>query len=310
MTTQYLRAVPGVDLKKLRRELKDSRPDVSTFKPGWGTVDDDFSNVGAPADAPERSDVPLLRSGGGFSQRVFARLYYWVPVQGAERIIASGADLLLSRRLQVCDFMFVERSKGQMLIVCSTRNARDLNQVVLPAVKALLGKIDDSVEVTKGHPDLEVGDPDIYLWLLARQHSGAPIDPSLTLAEIRHMHCRDAHMRTASLEREVDVSRRELLALVTNPTATFGPAKLKVDYAPSEARIDFELHADGGFAVHSEWTHYRDIVDRTDVRIQAMQELVFTVVPIIKNAYQGDTEWQESGRAAFIAECAAALAAS
>lgn len=295
-------------LASISGAMVKQRPSYKGLIPGWGSIHDSDDNLADFAPAPTPGDPTIEAATGQYAERLFARLYYWVPDRNAKRY-APTADLQRVSRLRACDFMLTRISATSVLVAISTRNQSDLEHIAKPSLQAAVLGVDQNAQLLLDTSPLDLNTPDIFMWLLQRYDENRQLTGTLELANVREITSRDPLSRGANLSQGVDLSRRELLALITNDAIAFGPAKLVTYESVSDGYIDMELFVDGGFAVHTGESHYKDVMGRSVIGPRTLEDLVFAVVPSLRSAYQSDKAWQAGGRKKFIAKCLGKLKA-
>lgn len=293
----------NVTLQQLQHEMTQQRPSHAAMQPGWSSIYDDTALLNTISPPPQLStpqvDPP---SGNLYPERLLGRLYFWAADPGMRRALGTTATPQQTHRLRAVDFMFSRVDADTLMVVISTRNWIE-QQTVKPALESLVLAIDNSALVQMDSSPLDLIDSDIFMWLLHRSAANPQVATGLKLDKIREITSQDVLSRGANLSHGVDLSRRELLALITNDSIRFGPAKLVVIYDETNAYLDFELFKEGGFSVNAKGSQYAAVMSRAVIGPQAMQDLAFGVVPLLREAFTFDRTWAASDKATFLDSC-------
>lgn len=290
----------SITLQQLRDEMVQQRPNHSSMQPGWSSIYDDTTLLNSISPPPQLSTPQVDASIDDlYPERLLSRLYFWAADPGVRRALGTTATPQQTHRLRAVDFMFSREDADTLMVVMSTRNWIE-QQTVKPSLEALVLAVDNSALVQMDSSPLDLGDSDIFMWLLHRSAAKPQLADGLKLDKIREITSQDVLSRGANLSHGVDLSRRELLALITNDSIKFGPAKLAVMYDETNAYLDFELFRDGGFSVNAKASQYGAVMSRAVIGPHAMQDLVFGVVPMIRKAFAFDATWTSSDKARFL----------
>lgn len=289
-------------LAQLQQEMLQQRPNHSITKPGWSSIDDDTSLLNTISPPPQLSDPVVDVASSIYPERLLGRLYFWAADPGVRRALGTTASAQQTHRLRAVDFMFSRVDDDTLMVVISTRNVHE-QQAVKPPLESLVRTVDNQALVQMDTSPLDLYDDDIFMWLLHRSAANTQLTQGLKLDKIREITSQDVLSRGANLSHGVDLSRRELLALITNDAIRFGPAKIVVQYDHTNAYLDFELYKDGGFSLNAKGSQYAAVMSRSVIGPQAMQDLVFGVIPTLHNAFTFDASWVSSDRTAFLDTC-------
>lgn len=289
-------------LQQIQQEMHQQRPSHATMTPGWSSIYDDTALLNTISPPPPLSDPVVDDATPSYPERLLGRLYLWATDPGARRALGTTAPPQQTHRLRAVDFMFSRIDADSVMVVISTRNWHE-QQAVKPPLEALVGAVDGQALVQMDSSALDLNDDDIFMWLLHRSAANTQLTPGLKLDKIREITSQDVLSRGANLSHGVDLSRRELLALVTNHSIRFGPAKMVVHYDDTNAYLDFELFKDGGFSVNTNGSQYAAVMSRSVIGPLAMQDLVFGVIPTLREAFSFDADWVSADRTTFLDTC-------
>lgn len=293
-------------LQQLEKEMLNQRPNHMVMNPGWSSIYDDTALLNTISPPPTLG-IPVVDAATDlYPERLLARLYFWMADSGVRRALGTTANAQQTHRLRAVDFMFSRVDADTIMVVVSTRNLVE-QQTIKPAFEALLRAVDNKALVQMDSSPLDLIDFDIFMWLLYRSAADPQLAASLKLDKIREITSQDVLFRAANLSQGVDLSRRELLALITNDSVHFGPAKIVTQYDETNAYLDFELFKDGGFALNTKGSQYAAVMSRAVIGPKAMQDLAFCVVPLLRSAFNFDKDWTSSNKKDFIETCLSGL---
>lgn len=292
----------SASLQQLQQAMLQQRPDHSITKPGWSSIHDDTALLNTISPPPQLSDPVVEDATQAYPERLLGRLYFWAADSGVRRALGTTATPQQTHRLRAVDFMLSRVDSDTLMAVISTRNWHE-QQAVKPPLEALVRAVDNQGLVQMDSSPMDLNDNDIFMWLLYRSASNRQLTTGIELDKIREITSQDVLSRGANLSHGVDLSRRELLALVTNNAIRFGPAKIAVKYNDTNAYLDFELFKDGGFALNAKGSQYAAVMSRAVIGPRAMQDLVFGVIPMLHDAFTFDATWASADREAFLDTC-------
>jgi len=237
------------------------------------------------------------------------RLYWYVFDKPAFEIL-HNPEPLDYHRLQAADVLITPGADGQSHdVLVTTRTPRSIDRIVVPALKGMYDFVDPAAVVYADDTSMALGDDDIFLWILARSHHAPDVGHDLHIVGVRSVSSEDRLQRAASLSRGVDVDRAELRALIT-VGARLGPAKFTVRDDLLGLVSEFELYRDGGFTVITGDSWYEDGPKLRDyIGPRIVPDLAFSVLPRLRQAYNGDDVWRRTDRDAYLAEAVQALRA-
>lgn len=307
LSVAVVRVKTTADLSSIAAQMAQKRPIYEGLVPGWGTIHDDEEGLGNFTGPPATGVPAVDPSAGDWPSRLLSRLYYWTPDRTARRFVQSDTPQA-AQRLRACDFLISRLSDESLLVAMSSRNRAEQDRTFEPALRSLIQAVDPLAQIQMDTSPLDLNDPEIYMWMLYRLGADAELGQGLELLSVREITSRDPLARGANLSQGVDLTRRELQALITNESIVFGPAKVVLHHQATDAAFDFEIFIDGGFTVHTTETHYRETMARAVVGWRAVADLVYSVIPALRRAYRVDTEtWKGASREEFIAQCLVGL---
>ena len=307
LSVSVIRVETTADLSGIAAQMARNSPSYEGLIPGWGTIYDDEEGLGNFTGPPATGTPAVDAEAGGWPSRLIGRLYYWTPDRTARRFVQSDAPQA-SQRLRACDFLISRLSDDALLVAMSSRNRGEQDRTFEPALRSLIKAVDPQAQVQMDSSPLDLNDPEIYMWMLYRLGANAQLGQGLELMSVREITSRDPLARGANLSQGVDLTRRELQALIANDSIVFGPAKVVLHHQGTDAAFDFEIFVDGGFTVHTTETHYRETMSRAVVGWRAVGDLTYSVIPALREAYRADTtNWKNTSRAEFIEQCLVGL---
>ena len=294
-------------LAEIAAIISNKRPSHAGLVSGWGSVLDDLDPLGNFGPPPTVGDPLIEPATEVYPERLMARFYFWTPDSGARRSLSTGADPSRAYRLRSCDLLVSRIDDDSCLIGVSSRTADHLTTHIVPSLRSVFTGADQNALLQMDSSPLDLLDADVFLWLVNRSASNPQLHAGLNMIHIREITSQDVLSRGANLSHGVDLSRRELLALITNQTTRFGPAKIAVEYEAVNAYLDFELFIDGGFTLHATPSRYAQPMGREAKGMRAVPDLVYGVIPLLKAGYDADGSWDATDRETFKALCMSRL---
>ncbi|MBB2974480.1 hypothetical protein FHX49_000021 [Microbacterium endophyticum] len=307
LSVTVVRVETSADLPSIAAQMARKPPSYEGLVPGWGTPWDDEDGLGNFTGPPPTGAPVVDPEAAEWPSRVIGRLYYWTPDRTARRFVQSDQPGA-AQRLRACDFLISTLAEGSLMVAMSSRNRAEQDRTFEPALRSLIQSVDSQAQIQMDTSPIDLNDPDIYMWMLNRLGSNPHLGQGLELLSVREITSRDPLARGANLSQGVDLTRRELQALITNDSIEFGPAKVVLHHEETDATFDFEVFIDGGFTVHTTETHYRESMARSAVGWRAVADLSYRVIPALRDAYRADNElWKDVDRRDFIAQCLVGL---
>jgi hypothetical protein len=304
---------------QVRDLLKARKPNHTALTGGWASIGNSNSNLRVYDAAPPVSDPVLVPATPSTPEHLYARYYFFVKDTKAEQANPSATPQSY-HQLDAIDVIVSKTGANTLLAVFSTRNTTELNigarkvrQNVptnvgaLTSFETLLKGGDSKAIISTTSSPLNLGDPDFFLWLMEQWRDKRDLTADVTLTAVNGLNGKDNASRVTQLQQQVDFFRVGLLTSIAEKD-TLGPVKLAFKDTAANAKLDIELFVDGGFAVHVVRTHYRGIVDQAELRLRAVEDLVFTYIPILRDLYQADGLWVTTRRDKLITEAFNSLA--
>jgi hypothetical protein len=307
LSVSVIRVETTAGLESIATQMAQKPPSYAGLISGWGTIWDDEDGLGNFTGPPATGTPTVDAAADGWPSRLIGRLYYWTPDRTARRFVQSDSPQA-AQRLRGCDFLISRLSEDTLLVVMSSRNRAEQDRTFEPALRSLMQAVDPQAQVQMDTSPLDLIDSDIYMWMLYRLGADPELGQGLKLMSVREITSRDPFARGANLSQGVDLTRRELQALITNDSIMFGPAKVVLHHEETNAAFDFEIFIDGGFTVHTTETHYPESMARSVIGWRAVADLSYRVIPALREAYRSDMKaWKATKREDFIAQCLVGL---
>lgn len=298
--------ITTLTLEEIAEALTKEPPKHASLTPGWTGPTSGASGLGLANVAPPKADMVILEAGEGYPRRLHAR-YYFFKVDSTLKSEHGTKDQKIIHKLDALDLFVSETGDGSNKKLCLFSSAND--DTMAPAYKSLdelVRSEDTAAQSTFDSSPLTFGDPDVFLWLLTRRRDDAKFDDLVSLMKIDRISGQDAHRRLTALSKGVDFDRPSFLVAVAD-VETLGPARLRVRDLGADSRLYFDLKVNGAFAVISSQTTYRNMLDSDRVRLTAVQDLAYRILPLIRETYLKDQEWRDTGRDAEFLKAAKAL---
>lgn len=294
-------------LAQLVEAMKKQRPDHATLTGGWASIADAGSNIRVPNIAPPQSDPEIRDSEAHWPQRVIARYYYFRKDPGLVRANPTGTAQE-HHVLDAVDVMInaLPGRHDAFQAMFASSNGAILNGL-LRSLRDLARADDETASISRDGADLAFS-ADLILWLLVRARDARELDGYTTIADVLATGARDNVRRTTMLSDGVDFDRPAFLVAVAE-IEQLGPVRVELRDEELNAKITADVYPHGAFSIRKRETHYPDIVDDAETRIESLQDFAFGLLPKIKDIYTGDSEWVSFKRAKEIREAAAALIA-
>lgn len=292
--------ITSLTLEEMGRALSRHPPHLASLTSGWGgPIDGASSMLGVRNAAAPQSAPAILPAEGGYPKRLHARYYFYESpfflreqfpdAPAVEQHRLNAIDVLVSQvpgkpAHYLCLFSAFDSSK------VATGPYANLTTIILGEDAAALTRIETS--------DLDLEDPDVFLWLLSRLRT-PDIGPYTKLARIDSIAGEDGGKRLTAISKGVDFDRPAFLTAVAD-VDKLGPARIKLIDTEIRARVVFDLYVNGKVKIATSVTRYREHPNQTEKRWLAVHDLAYRFVPMIRDAYADDTTWESTGRSAEV----------
>lgn len=296
-------------LGEIRKAASSSLYTNDRDKPGrgWGAITSDGELAGLASSAvPIDPGLPTLGFNHNEVETLSMRLYFDLPNRAVRRLL--GSDAHWSRyhdRVGIDVLITDDAGEGEFTVLASTRNPRHIADFLKPAITDLPGSGDGNATYTKPIRIDEELDPDLFLWLIYRDHTSTRLTDDLVVASIDGAESRHPSLSWRSqYSGGASSARGDLLANVAK-LAKFGPAKVELYHSGKpEGFFKLKLELDGGFWMYRS-TEYDDKDIAKSLSPEALgkrqvEDVWQIILPKIRAAYAADGDWQSTHRDEFV----------
>lgn len=284
-------------LQELRDAMVDRPPTHHDLEPGWASTNDHGSNLKQYDAAPPASD-PRIEPEDNYPERLVSRLYYFVHDTRVSNDLPEASEQRV-HFLDAVDVVITKNAPGKYLVLCSSRTSVELRRIERALTEVALS-LDDKAAVTTRDSLIAFESPDVFLWLAVQARDKPVMHPDWELLQIFDISGTDMAWGTNYMRRDVDFGRPAFLTAVAEGDS-LGPAKLVFKREVTEAKLDLQLFQDGGFTIHVSRTTYRHIPVEEEMRLTAVLDVAFDLVPMTATLHEEDTHWQTTQRDETIA---------
>ncbi|WP_377449653.1 hypothetical protein [Rhodococcoides fascians] len=274
---------------------------------GWGAQTDngELASLASSAVAIDPG-VPGLGVNHNDYQTLSMRLYFDQANPSVRRRLGSDAHWTVYHdRIGIDVLVTDDAGDGEFTVLASTRTPRHLSEFLKPAITDLLGATKGSDGYTKNIRIDEELDPDLFLWLIHRNHTGQHVADDVKLAAIEGAESRQTAIGWRSrYSGGATADRGDLLANIAKH-AEFGPAKVELYHSGSpEGFFKLKLEHDGGFIMYRA-TEYDDDDLTKSLSPEALgkrqvEDVWQIIMPKVRAAYAGDSDWRATRRDEFV----------
>lgn len=302
-----MRVTTDFSLESVLDILKADKPDAAKLSPGWGSLGDDVSLLGEPGGRAPHAGTPGLVEGDDLlPTRIEARAYWWEVDREVLRYVGAQ-DRRAPMRLTAADVFISTEADGQLQVLVSTRNEHQIKAYVKPMLDDVFDPDAGNASVHLDTSAMDLINPSFFLWLLYRSQKDPQIDDDLSIEDMRAANSVDSKTRATQVSRGVGMDRGEVLALVMQPTTTFGPVKVLLRDTTSGMQIDCEIAHRGEFGLIKKETKFLAAAppEVSDEYRNVLFVLTYAhqIYPRLVEAWQNDTSWEQGGEANFREEC-------
>lgn len=278
-------------LGDLKQAMIAAKPVHGTFSSGWGSTEDDPDWLRKANFAPAAGNPFIVEGFRDYPDVLVARLYWFKLDSQSSLYFGEQRTSAQQHTLQGVDILISAKPTGGFTVLMTTRDGREQNKYVLPALRSLVTAADEDSSV---HPDtspLEFASHDFFLWLIYRALNDTQLTDDIEIESLRDARTQDRKFRGASFTNGIDPDRREVMSLLMNPSSKFGPVKILIRDEEIGMTVDFELFLDGGFAITQGESDYDDDELDSRKRLYSVLDLAHHLVPELRAAYEGQSDW-------------------
>lgn len=272
---------------------------------GWGELssDPDLSAQTSSA-APINPGVPAIGINHNKFETLSMRLYFDQANPVVRRRLGPDAEWTAYHdRIGVDVLVTDDVGQGAFTVLATTRTPNHMRYFVKPAVEDLPPSVDGVDGTVKPIRLDEQLDPDLFLWLLHRDHAVLPIADDLALSSIENAESRYPIGWRSKYSGGATAERGDLLANVAK-SAQFGPAKVELfHHSDPTGYFVLKLEHDGGFSMYRSTEYDDKDVARSltpeDLGRRLVEDAWQILLPKLRNAYASDNAWRETTRDEF-----------
>lgn len=294
LSKRYLRGKPmrvttSASLAQIQAALIAERPSLAAIRGGWGNIGEDPDLLNTIGAQPPISDPEILPAIPGLRPEVLAARRYWynplrtrVPGASPQQVL-DGADILLSAE-----------GNHEYLLFVSTLTDRHLNVEIVPALQRAISNIDPSVTISTTTSSVDFDDPDFFLWLVRKSFGAEPIAPHVTIDDMDKVNCYDPLSYETRIGRGANQDRLELVTMLANSVKVFGPATFSLTATALNAALELSLSLDGSIDITVPSISYpgSGFTTMEEMRVRAVTDLLYVILPSMKAHYLADTGWR------------------
>ncbi|WP_017936068.1 hypothetical protein [Nocardioides sp. Iso805N] len=311
-TPLLLRTTASLEL--ISTAMRSQRYDRDPAGEGWGSVYDDTDAIlgKITRQRPAGGKAELLTALESYPDQVRAR-YYWNEFDGSQLEYDAQGEASLFHRLRACDVTLADTgNEGEYFVLLSESQPRRLKRV-LDGLTDTIEAVSDAVFMNQDDNPLSFGDDDFFLWVLYRATHDAALNGNLALVEIRSLSNESIRSRITSMGKGVDLSRPELVTLISDQSNRFGPVRFVVWSEDLQLTLYLQIKKSGEFSIYRGDSYYDDPdmfdLPEEEQRLRLLQDAAFHVIPELKHLYSLDAEWRDTNRADFYAYAKSAMKA-
>jgi hypothetical protein len=281
----------GATLDQLLTSLQAVKPSHAALNPGWASQNDSGSNIHVTGQVPPTSDPEILDVDGDYPRRIAARFYYWVhdsnlpmPDDGSQ---PPSSDYFVD----AVDLLVSAQPGASFLLLFSTSNDA-LAEVAADALLARARSIDPQSTLNRSSSALHLSSPDVFVWIYEHERARRRLAPGLMITKVESVSTVETGNKSGLLKGVVDWDRISFLTALAEGQ-NFGPVTVTVHLTDLKGvnRVVFALWADGSFSVRATPTHYRGIADQDQLKLTAVNDTAYRIIPAVRSAKATDTGW-------------------
>lgn len=293
LSKRFLRGKPmllttSATLQQIQAALKD-RPNLATLRGGWGSIAEDPDLIGAIGAQPPATDPQILPAIPGRHPDVLAaRLYWYRPVNTR----APGAGPL--SQLDATDVLIGEDGKGAYLLFVATQTERQINDSVIPELRRAISLVDGNVAISTVTSAVHFETVDFFRWLVRQSfRKKRRIGKNIEIDAVERVDCFDPLSYETKIGRGANKDRLDLMTMLASSSKVFGPATFSITATALDASFEFTLALDGSVDVSVMSLSYRGdgFAPGPEMRVRAITDLLWLLLPAMKAQYEADTGW-------------------
>ncbi|RPE77895.1 hypothetical protein EDF39_0564 [Frondihabitans sp. PhB161] len=281
----------GATLDQLLTSLRAVKPSHSALNPGWASQENTATNIRVTGQVPPTSDPEILDVDGYYPRRLAARFYYWVhdsnlpmPEDGSQ---APSSDYFPD----AVDLLISAQPGDTYLVLFSTYN----DTLAEDAADALLARartVDPQSTLNRSSSALHLSSSDVFVWIYEHERATRRLAAGLMITKVESVSTAETGNKSGLLKGVVDWDRISFLTALAEGQ-NFGPVTVTVHLTDLKGvnRVVFALWADGSFSVKATPTHYRGIADQDQLKLNAVHDAAYRIIPAVRAARSADTAW-------------------
>ncbi|WP_236966932.1 hypothetical protein [Microbacterium aurantiacum] len=284
----------------MQAQLAQAKPDLTAARRGWGSISEDPDILGSLMLQPPLTDPDLHPAVPGRRPEVLSARLYWFNALRSR--VRHGVPVTPQYTLDATDILISEHGANEYLLVVASHNDGDIDNKVIPALKNAILSVDPNVSVASTTSPLHFDDPDFFLWLVNRWFASQPAGTGVDIDAFDHVMVRDPLRYQTAIAQGVQSDRPELLTLLAKPVTVFGPGRFSITSTTLGFGCELTLAVNGDFDIAARAISFAggSFTSIPEMRLTAVTDLIYTVLPAMKKMYEGDLGWKQGGdRAAF-----------
>lgn len=287
-----MRIETSASLTDIRDAMIGVRPDLASLSAGWGSIDEDPDLFGTVAVQPPVTDPEILPAVAGRRPDLLAARLYWF-YENTSRV-RGVANLGPRYGITGTDVLISDEGGGKYLLIVASLNHSELDTTVIPSIQNAILGVDPGVIINSHASAIHLEDADFFLWMVRQAFSNKKIGKNVEVDGIDRLAIQDALDQQTSIARGVNVDRVELLTLLASSTKVLGPTTLSVTVPPLDFAMEFQLALNGEFDISVKTIGYTGVTfaSTAEMRLQAVTDLIFVLLPAMKKKYRKDTAWR------------------
>lgn len=308
LAVSVFRVSTDYSLPHLRRLAANSLYSNEGDSPGrgWGAISGNSDLTAQMSSAvPIKPGTPALGANHNEFETLSMRLYFDQANPSLRRRLGKDAHWT-----QYCDRVGVDVlitndvDEGEYTVVATTRTPAHVKQFLKPAIEDLLAVEDGNDGYIKPITIGEQFDPDLFLWLIHRDHTGLPVSSDVALASIEDTESKYLSGWRSRFSGGATADRGDLLANIAK-SSEFGPAKVELFHVGKpEGYFVLKLEFDGGFSMYRA-TKYDDKDIASALTLEALgrrqvEDVWQVLLPKVRAAHSNDTAWRQTVRDEFV----------
>lgn len=280
---------------------------------GWGDQSGDAElTAQTSAAAPIDPGIPSLGLNHNEHETLAMRLYFDQAIPAVRKRLGPNEHWTKYHdRVGIDVLVTNDAGEGEFTVLATSRTETHMRESLKPAIEALLSSEDGNDGYIKPIRVDEALDPDLFLWLLHRDHAVLPVAEDVVLSSIEKAESRYSIGWRSKYSGGATAERGDLLANVAK-SAEFGPAKVELfHHGNPEGYFVLKLEHDGGFSMYRA-TEYddKDVARALTPEMlgrRQVEDVWQILLPKIRAAHANDAEWRATVRAEFVEYAKATL---